>query len=166
MLAHPRASLRETAFYFNVSISWLSIIKTSDAFKELWEKRRNEHFSNVSASVAERVTALAEVSVDALTEQLEKEINAGTANIDTLKEVSDMALKSLGFGGKGAQTNAVANNITNNIQNNNIIVDKETLSRAREARKNLQRAQSVERETKLIEMTKLLDIEIEGSHSV
>lgn len=132
-LAHPRASLMETAFYFNVSISWLSIVKNSDAFQELWAQRRGEHFSRVSATVTERVTALAEATVDALTERVEKEAREGTASIATLREVGDMALRSLGFGNKGIQSPLILNapNTTN------IFVDRETLARARDAKTRL-----------------------------
>lgn len=134
MIANPRANLQETALYFDASVSWISIVKNSDAFKELWNKRRNEHFSTVSAGISERVTALAEVTVDALTTRMEKEIKADTATIDQLKEVGDMALKALGFGAKhspGIQLNQQNNNTT-------IFVDKSTLERAREARRAIQ----------------------------
>lgn len=132
MLAHPRATLAETAFYFNVSISWVSILKNSDAFQELWARRRGEHFHRVSATVTERVQALADVTIDALTEKVEQEVRAGTANIGTLKEVGDMALKSLGFGPKG-NTPAGGPAVQNNF-----FIDKETLARAREARARMQ----------------------------
>lgn len=127
ILAHPRASLQETAFYFNVSESWISIVKNSDAFQELWATRRNEHFSRVSATVTERVTALAEISIDALTHKVEQEVNSGNANLQTLKEVGELALKSLGF---GVQRNAGGGG--NVINNNVILADKEALREARE----------------------------------
>lgn len=135
MIANPRASLQETSMFFNVSISWISIVKNSDAFKELWAKRRPEHFSRVSAGVSERLTALTEVTLDALTNKVEQETAAGSISIASLKEVGEMALKSMGFGNKGvpvpfpmAQTNV----------QNNFFVDRDTLARAREAKAKLQ----------------------------
>lgn len=133
VLANPRASLAETALFFNVSISWVSIVKNSDAFQELWAKRRGEHFSRVSASVSERITALADVSLEALTARVEKEAREGTASINTLKEVGDMALRSLGFGNKHSVSPI---HITTGGQTN-IMVDRDTLARARESKARL-----------------------------
>lgn len=136
-LANPRASLQEASLYFNVSISWLSIVKNSDAFREMWAKRRPEHFSRVSAGVSERLVALTEVSIDALTNRVEKEVREGTASIATLKEVGEMALKSMGFGNKGVGS-PIFNIDTGPKQINNFVVDKDTLARAREAKAKLQ----------------------------
>lgn len=130
LLAHPRASLQEIAFYFNATPSWISIVKNSDAFKEMWAKRRQEHFDRVSISVSDRVTALADVTIDALTVEMEKKIQSETATIEQLKEVGDMALRALGFGAKTNTSIALHQTATTH----NVFVDKETLARAREAR--------------------------------
>jgi hypothetical protein len=134
ILANPRASGVEIALYFNVTEAWVSTVKNSDAFQELWAKRRGEHFSRVSSSIAEKVTALAEVTVDTLTDEIEKSKRKGELKIETLKETADMALKALGFGAKGVQSPLAS---TINIQQNNFSVDKETLARAREQKMKL-----------------------------
>jgi len=129
ILANPRASGAEIALYFNVTEAWLSTVKNSDAFKELWAKRRGEHFSRVSSNLSEKVTALAEVTVDALTDKIEEAKRKNELQIQTLTEVSAMALKSLGFGAKDkASNNAPVVNV------NTYVVDKDTLARAREAK--------------------------------
>src|SRR5882672_2971816 len=87
LLVNPRASLQEIAIYFNASISWISIVRNSDAFKELYARRRDQHFDRVSITVSDRVTALADVTIDALTFKMEKHIAANTATIEQLKEV-------------------------------------------------------------------------------
>lgn len=161
MIANPRAGLKETSLYFNVSMAWISTITHTDAFRELWNKRRGEHFDNVSMGVSSRVTALAEVTVNALTEKIEKEIKADTITIDTLKEVSETALKALGFGGKG--NSAVIHNNFGDTTQNNVFIDKETLAKAREARRKLQLEA---KEEKIIEhnaFSHLLTNEIEGA---
>lgn len=127
-LAYPRASLQEASLYFNVSISWLSIVKNSDAFQELWAKRRGEHFSRVSASVSERVTALAEVTIDKLTNKVESDPQISIA---ALKEVGDMALRSLGF---GAPRSSGSITLNTGPQQTNIVIDKDTLAAARAAK--------------------------------
>ena len=134
IIANPRASGPETAMHFGVSESWISIVKNSDAFQELWASRRGEHFSRVSASLVDKVSALADVTIDALTDQVEREKATGTASIQSLTEVGNMALKSLGFGAKASpqvQVNAYSNST-------NVFIDKETLARAREARARMQ----------------------------
>lgn len=141
---NPRASGAEIAFHFNVSESWLSIVKNSDAFKELWAQRRPEHFSRVSASITEKVTALAELTVDSLTDKIEKEKREGTVSISTLKETAEMALKSLGFGNKGIPVPIVQ------VQNN-VFVDKETLQRARDAKTKLHAGEAVKQITTTME---------------
>lgn len=135
-LANPRASLQEAALFFNVTVSWLSIVKNSDAFKEMWAKRRPEHFSRISAGVSERITALAEVSLDALTNRIEKDVREGNATVATLRESADLALKAMGFGNKGNTSPLVQTNVQNTT---NVFVDRDTLARAREAKAKLQK---------------------------
>lgn len=149
LLVNPRASLQEISFHFNATPSWISIVRNSDAFKELYAKRRQEHFDRVSITVTDRVTALADVTIDALTVKMEKHIAADTATIDQLKEVGDMALKALGF---GAKTNTNVQIHAPSTQTN-VFVDKATLERAREARRAMQIAEevSISSDTKLIE---------------
>ncbi len=139
LIANPRASLEEISLYFNATPSWISIVKNSDAFRELWASRRQQHFNRVSISVSDRVTALAEVTVDALTVKMERAISSDTATIDQLKEVGDMALKALGFGAKNG--NSVSIHQTTATQN--VFVDKATLERAREARRAIQRDENL-----------------------
>jgi len=156
MLAQPRAGLKETSEYFGVSMSWLSVVKNSDAFKDAWEKRRENHSSAVSVSLVQRVEALAEVALETMTQKLERE--GESIGLSTLREVSETALRSLGFGmrespraGQNAQT------ITNN---NMIVVDRETLARARDARARMQLGEhttpSSSLESATIEQTALL----------
>lgn len=134
IIANPRASGAETALYFNVTESWLSIVKNSDAFRELWAKRRPEHFSRVSAGVSEKLTALAEVTLDALTDVVEKEKREGNATVASLRETAEMTLKAMGFGNKSHNTPVHVGDINVHQQNNIIQVDRDTLARAREAK--------------------------------
>lgn len=144
IIANPRASGAETALYFNVTESWLSIVKNSDAFKELWARRRPEHFSRVSAGVSEKLTALAEVTLDALTDKVETEKREGIATVASLRETAEMTLKAMGFGNK-AHNATVAGGTTNvTVQNNIITVDRDTLARAREAKARMAETLSIE----------------------
>lgn len=133
ILANPRASGAEIALYFNVTEAWVSTVKNSDAFQELWAKRRGEHFSRVSSSISDKVVALAEVTVDALTDEIEKKKRKNELEIQTLTEVSNMALKALGFGMKRESVNSPGVNVNVNT-GPTYVVDKDTLARARDAK--------------------------------
>ena len=148
IIANPRASGAEIALYFNVTESWVSIVKNSDAFKELWAARRSEHFSRVSAGLSDKVTALAEVTIDTLADEVEKKKRNGELKIQELKEIGEMALKSLGFGAKreASLTPVVVNN-------NNFVVDKDTLANARAAKAKLIDSEA-RPEPKFIEVSK------------
>lgn len=159
MIANPRANLQETAFFFNVSISWISIVKNSDAFREMWAKRRGEHFSTVSAGISERVTALAEITVDGLTKKVEAELAKGDqgASISALREVADTALKALGF---GVKQNGV---VINAPSQTNVFINKETLAAARAAKARF--ADTITIDTEPAQTQKLIEVEKEGKES-
>lgn len=160
LIVNPRASLQDIAGHFEASISWVSIVRNSDAFQEAWSKRRAEHFDRVSISVVDRVTALADITIDALTVKMENEIAADTISLEALKEVGDMALKALGFGAKHTSTSV-------NVQNNstqNVYIDKSTLERARAARRSLQTQEDLLSPAPIIKSIELFP-EITGGNS-
>lgn len=168
IIANPRASGAEIAFHFNVTQTWVSIVKNSDAFKELWAQRRGDHFSRVSATIVEKVSALADVTVDALSEEVEKQHREGTASIASLRETADLALRSLGFGGKQHSVNSPAYPINVNVNTdartqNIITVDRDTLARAREAKKRLQQTiqlqelEDLSKEAQVVEATTITE---------
>lgn len=95
LISNPSSSLRECAEFFQVQQSWLSVIINSDVFKEKLAERRDAHFSHVSRTVAERVSGLAELSLDVLEERIERERDAIALNL--VRETADMALKASGY---------------------------------------------------------------------
>lgn len=154
MLAQPRAGLKETSEYFGVSMAWLSTVKNSDAFREQWAKRRESHSSAVSVTLVQRVEALAEVALETMTERLERE--GASIGLSTLREVSETALKSLGFGNRDG--NLRANTINATTNNTMIVVDRDTLARARAARTRMQENSEIPLlETASIEQTALIE---------
>ena len=153
MIVNPNAGLRITSEHFGLSQSWLSIIKNSDAFKALYDSKRDDHFSRLSTTLVEKIQGLAEVGIDELTKRIEEE-NEDTPPISTpvLRDVTSTALKSLGFG----QPKAAANGVQNNNQYNIVVADKEGLARAREKIAHIQEST----ESKVIE-AKTEEIEVE-----
>lgn len=116
----PQASNKEIAAHFKVSSQWVSIVKNSDNFKELMKTRRAEHRDLVSASVINKVEALAEQAIDEISRQIEhKELP-----VEHVKDIAAMSLKAMGFGGDRGGA-AVQNNI-------NVVVDREALFEARQ----------------------------------
>jgi len=143
MLAQPRAGLKEAADYFDVSQSWLSTVKNSDAFLQRWAERRGVHSSAVSQGIRERVEGLAEVTLETLTRRMEKE--GESMGLSTLREVSETALKSLGFGNRNANVNVPLQGQGSMTVNGNVVmIDRNVLAEARATRAKLQQQNAVE----------------------
>jgi len=130
LIKNPHLTMGQVARSFNVSASWLSVVKNSDAFKDYYDARRAEVQSMVSATLADKVNALAELGVEQLTEHVVDHANGAEMGMDALMGVTDLALKSLGFGGRGGNAPAPAAG-----QTLVVIGDQEAL---KEARKTLQ----------------------------
>lgn len=127
MVARPDARAYEAAAFFGVTEAWLSTVKNSDAFRRFHNERRDEHFSRISTDVGEKLQALAEVSLDELTERVEEQRQE--LSIQTLHDVGKMSLQALGFGGRGA----AAVNVNVNQDNRSVVVhDAVALQNARE----------------------------------
>lgn len=142
IIANPTASLRLKARQFNVSISWLSIVENSDAFKEKMKARQDAHFENVSIGVVRKLEAVADTVLDEINFRLDKD-NGASIPLAQLKELGDMALKNLGFGNKfGPRLPNEPNPLGSSTTNNTIIVaDRESLKDARAMMESL-RAQA------------------------
>lgn len=123
MILRPHASLAELAAHFGVTTIWIGVVRSSDSFRELMRTRREVHAKLVSHSVIQKVEALAEQTV----EELSKRMSEEKVPLDTVREIGDMALKSLGFGGRGGTigpAGAIQQNVT-------VVVDREALAEAR-----------------------------------
>ena len=127
MIAQPQARAYEVAEFFQVSEAWLSQVKNSDAFKQYHQARRDDHFSRISAGVGEKLTAVAETSLDEIQDRLETQRDA--LPINTLHDISKMALGALGFGGRGGGNVHIHNNGAD--QRTVIVNDRSALERGR-----------------------------------
>lgn len=121
MVLNPELRKTDVARHFGVSLSWLSIIIRSDAFRDMMAKRQDEHFSRASLSLAEKLEAVADLALDKLAESLEVEVDT-----KEIRETAAMALDKLGYGGRGASPAAPSN-----VQNNFMLVNPEDLAAAR-----------------------------------
>ncbi len=140
-LEHPSLMLGDCARAFNVSQTWLSVIRNSDAFRAYEEGRRAEHNSNVSKSIIDRVEEVAEISLDVLHERIKKEKE--TIGLREVNNTAALALKALGFGQPKNRNDASVN------VNFNFGADQELLASAR-AKMKLINSRTIEQEPEIL----------------
>lgn len=126
MLANPEKKLRECAEHFEVSVSWLSVIKNSDCFKALWEARREGYSHHVDQSLTQKLTTVAELSLDAQMEKLE--VMGPLMDMEDLRKVGKDAITALGYG----KSPSVQINNNGDGDVNMLSVDADTLAEARQ----------------------------------
>lgn len=132
-ILYPEKSLRECADHFGVTLSWLSVVKNSDAFQDYYQARRREHFNDMSAALAEtkiedKLRAVADMSLDAIAKKIEdhtKEVPTKELTIDALQTSAALALKALGFGARSPAPGGPAL-----VQNNTLIVSADAFRKA------------------------------------
>lgn len=129
IIANPSANLRVKAQVFGVTQSWISIVENSDSFREAMKKRQDEHFGNVSKGIVAKLEATADIALEEINRRME--VDAGAAiSINSLKDISAMALTHLGFGKRDDPR--VSSQSASIINNNTVIVqDREALREAR-----------------------------------
>ena len=102
MIAHPEKTLTEIAKSFNCTLTWISIIKNSDVFKEYWARRSAEASKDMLGAIRAKGMAAAELAIDALNARLELEASA--MPVPQLLEVVDISMKRFGYdSAKGAR---------------------------------------------------------------
>lgn len=92
LILNPQMRMRDCAAHFGITQSWLSMIVHSDAFKAKMQQRQDELFAQVAQSVPAKLTALADISIEKLTEMVEK-----TENAQLVVDVFDKTLHRLGY---------------------------------------------------------------------
>lgn len=114
MLANPHLTLGDAAKHFEVSRSWLSIVKNSDCFKIYWATRSGEFSGVLTEKVTDSImdlrnktAAVTELALDELSRRLDGAPEA--IPTDTLLDVSQMGLKALGYGAKAASASPTVN---------------------------------------------------------
>lgn len=103
MIANPAANIKDAAPLYNVTPQCLYIIKNSDAFKRHFDNRVKEISQGLNVEVvgafsglAEKTAALAELTLDALSEKVQSQgKDMLTAE---LTSVAELTLKKLGYG--------------------------------------------------------------------
>ena len=110
LVLNPEKQLRDCAAYFGYTQAWLSTIIHSDIFQAKLRARQDEVFGEIVEGIPEKLRALADVSIEKLTQQVEQFDSPRLA-----MDACSLALKSLGYGAP-APRGPVVQNVQNNFQ--------------------------------------------------
>lgn len=129
LIANPHRKLSEAAKEFDVSASWISIVKNSDAFKAYFRTRSEDASDQMLVGIREKLVGLAETGLEMLQERLDTD--GMLVPHAEVRATTDMALKGLGYSAtaKSAPPNASASVA--------VFVDSDLLAKAREHRSRL-----------------------------
>lgn len=100
LVANPTKKVRHCAEELQVSLSWISCVVNSDAFKELLRKKSMEQKFAATMTTEERIRAVADNALDQMDDTLQAA--QGGIAIQTLNDVAGTALKALGYGNRNA----------------------------------------------------------------
>ena len=92
IIQNPGGTLREMGAYFDYSVSWLSTVMNSDAFKAYAAERLKDVHTVVTQDVPTRMRGLAHLAIDKMEEMLEK-----TADPDLIKDSFDKVMNRYGY---------------------------------------------------------------------
>lgn len=105
MISNPAVSQGQLAAMFGYTQAWVSRVMNSDAFlARLAERKRDLVDPGIAFSLDEKFRALADQSLDILTEKL-----AVTKNPDTALKALELAGKALGYGARQQNLNVQQN---------------------------------------------------------
>jgi hypothetical protein len=142
LVANPAMKKGDVARRFGVSPAWLSTVINSDVFQAKLRERQDEFFSAATESTREKLSRLANETLDKLIEKVEVETETSE-----IRAMATLALDRLGYNAFGGPGQALAG-AGGNVQNNFFIgVERDTLARARERIFNRQGNQAIEGET-------------------
>lgn len=99
LIANPHVSNNDVAKEFGVTPQWLSTVKHSDAFQEVYQRRYKEVSNRFFLNLHQKVTMLAETAVDILQDRLEAD--GMVLPSDFVKELAEMALRHSVLGDRG-----------------------------------------------------------------
>jgi hypothetical protein len=138
ILLHPRATRAEIGAAFDVSEQMVTNITTSDLFRYQLEQRRAKMAQEVDQTALDRlkngVQRLAEVGIESLTAAVVE----GKADLDGIRDTTEMALKALGYGQSGSGVRPDVRQTTV------VVLDKDLLADARAAMRGARPALTLE----------------------
>ena len=126
IIANPWVSQNEIAAHFGYTAAWVSLIFSSDAFKERLTARKDELIDpTIRASIEERLKAVVSRSLEVLAEKLAK---PAAAVPDALAlRAAEMGAKALGLGGNAPAQNVVPLNHLEGLAQRLLLLKSQTL---------------------------------------
>lgn len=103
ILENPGGTLKQMGAYFDYSPSWLSTVMHTDAFKAYAAERMKDVHATVTADIPARMRALAEISIEKMTEVMLKAEDA-----DTIKDGFDKVMARYGYAPGQQKNNPLA----------------------------------------------------------
>jgi len=94
MVANPAAKIVDIADFFCVTPVWIGILIKTDAFREYYGSRMEEHQGQVGKEIISKLQGVATESLD----QLYTKLKSPTVKFDQVEKVASMAVKALGHG--------------------------------------------------------------------
>ena len=71
MITEPHLSLGDYAKRLGFTLTWLSVVKNSDSFKDYFAIRRKVHGESLTTGIKEKAAAIAEMSLDIILGDME-----------------------------------------------------------------------------------------------
>lgn len=143
LISRPGISQKTIAKEFQVTEAWLSTVMSTDMFQEYYRRRSEAHSTAVTAGIVDKTQKVARAALEVVERKL---ANPAEVSITEATAAGNMALRALGFGGRGGVQVTVNNGGT--TVNQSFTVTESSLLRAREALKDLRarNAQVVDQE--------------------
>lgn len=138
MIANPDKTLADCAADLKKSPQWIRAIYSTDFFKEALAQRRAEFATKHDFGIIEKTTKIAHQGLDAILETLENKRDK--IPLAVLNDITDGALKRLGYGTEEAKSPAAQVNVTTVQQTVIAPVSRSDLEEARAALRTVQQA--------------------------
>lgn len=127
LLTYPDRKLSDCAEYFGYTQAWLSTIIHSDMFQMAYREKANELGTATVHTLRDKLTNLAVLTVDKITERVE----AGIASERLLGETMRNTLSSLGYGSSAPTVDARSQQVHFHLDAEKIIEARERAATAR-----------------------------------
>lgn len=160
MLNNPDKPMKDAAVAFNVTPTYIYMLKNSDTFQAYWKRRRErveagveQTAEEIGGTIRDKLAALAEASLDALNSRMEDIMLAGKHSnvpIGTVLETADLALKKLGYGMPAPGTGQGGGGPNTTV---NVTVSADMLAEARAKMQNLFKVKTVNEPVTTIDIT-------------
>jgi hypothetical protein len=129
LVLNPQKSLRECADHFGYTQPWLSQLIHSDIFQANLRQRQMEVAARVSASIPEKLQAVADIALEKLGDAIAK-----SEDPDFILDAADRALHRMGYAPASARNPAGSPSQIGAVQNqtNVFVLGQDDLAQARE----------------------------------